>query len=203
MRRTIVLTFLLLGFLVTVNAQNTGSNSSSANDTLKNNISVDTAKNQTPTFLRNNNGIVPDELAGNLILNISRMLFWPTYGKNFVIGVTDRKLELYLRNYFNLKKIHGKAIDVVLVNKNAMPEINVLYVTANKRSLIPQLSKYYNTTSTVIISESPSDIQTVSFVVVKIISIQGDAVFTYKFNYNKLVSKKIVPSPELRAYAVR
>ncbi len=203
MKRTLMLIAVILGFFVSLNAQNTVVDTVAPNDTIKNNISADTNKNQIPAFLVKKGGIVPQKLAKNLILNISRMLFWPEYQDKFVIGVTDGKFEDYLMTVLANRRIHGRKIDVVLVNENTTPDVNIIYLTANKHSLLPKLLKEYQVSSTVIISEIPLDLPSVEIVIKPTFSAQGDKVFSYIVNYKKLLSKKIVPSPEIKAYAFK
>ena len=203
MKRILTLTIVLFALFSTLNAQNTQVDTTIANDTTKNNITLHSTKNKIPDFLIHKGAIIKNNLAADLISNVSRMLFWPSYDSKFVIGVTDRNLEHYLNQYFSYRQLHGRYISVVYVNQNSLPKVNLIYLTVSKHSLLPTLLQVYKDKPTVIFSEVPIDISNVSLVLVKTYSLQGDRVYTYRVNYQNLSKKKVIASPELKAYAVK
>ncbi len=193
----LIIIFVLLLMFNNLSAQTVTIDTNQVADSLQ----TDSLLNQQFTVLPATE-LSPTDI-GNYILNLSRLLFWKEYKDAFVIGVTDSKLEYFLTNYFDGRKIHGLPVKVVLVNANTLPWTNIIFLTKNKRGLISKLESYYRKTQTVIISEVPQDVAYVCFSLVAVKIASGDLIHTYRYNLPRLKAKGIYIMPEIKAYGIR
>ncbi len=145
--------------------------------------------------------VIPLDVAKNFIANISRMLFWPSYQEDFVIGVTNDMVKYELARFFQNKRIHGRSVVVLLVNENSLPLVNLIYVTHDRSGLIPTLDLTYQGKSVVIISENPNDVTTADIVLLPTYTSDGDKTYSYEYNTFSLQNKGIYIMPELKAYS--
>jgi hypothetical protein len=170
---------------------------------LQDTANLNTVSNQIsiPSFSRYQ-PIVPIDVAGIYLANISRMLFWPQYQQHFVIGVTNEKVKYQLARFFEKRKIHGKPVDVVLVNQNNLPFVNLVYVTADHSDFITTLELTYQGKHVIIVSENPSDIALADIVLVSTYTEDGDQTYSYEYNTFSIKSKGVYIMPEMKAYSV-
>ncbi len=171
-------------------------------DTTNNNIQQQQQQQQVVVnYTKQYNPIVPFNIAGVFIENISRMLVWPKYYDYFVVGVTNSKALYAIAKQFDGVKIHGRDVEVKLVNENSLPLVNVIYVTADKSNLISSFDLNYQGKSVLIISENPNDIAQADIVIRQTKTSEGDDTYSYDYNGFAILAKNIFMMPEFKAYS--
>ncbi len=180
----LILITLIIGFHNFAQTSDSVSTDSTAADTT---VQIPSPTNITPS---------PIQREG-FILTISKMIFWNKYLSNFRIGVTDLKLKYALEKYMDNKTIHGLPVEVVLINDQTAPSVNLIYIPQGGNKKIDAILQNYSGTNTVFVSENFEDRKKVDITLLKINN-------THKIWINTPVinQKNVYILPQLKAYSI-
>ena len=135
--------------------------------------------------------------AGSYIQNISKMIFWPRYGSNFVIGVTDFNTKYFLNRFFLNRKIHGLKVKIIYITETNSPFVNLIYIPNKKNFNTKQIIQNYNKMPVIFISANRSDWPLVDFVFKPT---ANDLII--RANKNNLSKKKVILTPMLQGLSM-
>ncbi len=149
---------------------------------------------QTDSLVAQGNAsqILNTNITGIYLHNISSMIFWPRYAKNFIIGVTDSKTQDSLSNYFKNKKIHGLSVKVILISAVNTPFVNVIFIPLNKNKKLPAIIQNYAGHNVVFISANRQDWAIADFV----LKPSGNDILI-RANKNNIKQKNVIITPLL------
>ncbi len=131
-------------------------------------------------------------IVGDYLLNISKMIFWPSYSDNFIIGVTDYNTQYLLNQYFSNKKIHGLSVNVVFINHLNSPFVNLIYIPPKKNANLSLILQNYTDRDVIFVSANRLDWAKVDFVIKPV---KDDIVI--RANKDNIAQKKVIIDPLL------